>query len=288
VKPAALRYERPATLDDALALLAVHGDDAKVLAGGQSLVPLLNMRFARPSVVVDVNRIADLRGIADRHGETVVGAMVRQRELGDHPLVQSRLPLAAAALPLVGHFVTRNRGTVGGSIAHADARAELPLALLTHGGSVDAASHRGTRRIAAEDLFVTHFTTSLEPDELLVASAWPQLGNGWGTSFLELAQRHGDYALGMVAVALRLENGVIAEARVGIGAVGDRPVRVHAAERALLGARVDADAATAAAAEAVGAIDPVDDLHATARYRAHLTGVLVTRAVLAAWEDASR
>jgi 2-furoyl-CoA dehydrogenase FAD binding subunit len=260
VKPARFDYARPESLDEALALLAEHGDDAKVLAGGQSLVPLLNMRLASPAVLVDINRLP-LDAIEERDGHLVVGATVRQ----DAPGLRA-VPLLGECLPYVGHFVTRNRGTVAGSIAHADAAAELPLALVVLGGSVVAASVRGRRTIAADEFFVTHYTTALEPDELVVETLWPVPQDGWGYAFEELAQRRGDYALCMAAAVVRGS-----EVTVGVGSVLDRPTLLA----------VDRDRPGASAAEQ---IDPGGGLHASASYLRHLVRVLVDRAVARAQE----
>ena len=292
MKPPPFRYVRPESLDEALAVLAEHGDEAKVLAGGCSLVPMLNMRLARPEVLVDVNRI---EGLADvNHGaETVTtGAMVRQSALERSPLLRRTLPLPADCAPFIGHFVTRNRGTVGGSLAHADARGELPLALLTLGGSVEVQSRGGRRGIAADDLFVYHFTSSLEPDEMLTEAVWPAAGLGWGYGFAEMAQRHGDYALVMAACALRREGGVVAEARLGLGAVADRPLLATEAAQVLVGetladADADADGPVAAAGRlAASSVDPPEDLHASSAYRLHLVDLLSRRAIRRAWQTA--
>jgi len=260
VKPAPVRYERPETVDEAVALLAEHGDEAKVLAGGQSLVPLLNMRLARPSVLVDVNRLP-LGEVASENGPLRVGATVRQSD--PRLLVH---PLLAEAIPHVGHVVTRNRGTVCGSVAHADASAELPLALLLLGGSVHARSSRGERVVAAEDFFVTHFTTALEPDELVVGTAWPPSPDGAGTAFCELAYRRGDYAICMAAAVVRGD-----EVRVGVASVVDRPTLLE----------VDPERPGESTAAQV---EPGDTLHASAEYRRHLVRVLVDRAVATARE----
>ena len=259
MKPAPFRYERPESVEEAAAVLAEHGDEAKVLAGGQSLVPVLNFRLLRPSVLVDVNRVAGLDTFAGGR----VGATVRQRDFRGNALVDQ-------AMPFVGHFVTRNRGTVGGSIAHADASAELPLCLLVLGGS--ATTSKG-RRIAAEDFFVTHFTTALEPDELLVETEWPE---GGAVAFEEVALRHGDFALSMCACSLEVGDGTIRTARVGVGAVVDRPT--------LLDLELDGAPATAATAREAGAraaalVDPPGNLHASPGYLKHLTVVVVERAL---------
>jgi CO/xanthine dehydrogenase FAD-binding subunit len=256
VKPAPFRYERPETVGETVALLAEHGDEAKVLAGGQSLVPLLNMRLARPAVLVDINHVAGLENMSRMDGSARCGALVRQADF------QGQSPLVDACRAFIGHHATRNRGTVCGSIAHADARAELPLALLVSGGSVVAKSVRGRREIPAGDFFVTHFTTALEPDELVVETLWPNPGPN--VAFEEFALRQGDFALGMAAVVVR-----DGEITVGVGSVVDRPTLLA----------IDQDDPGASAAEQV---EPADTLHASAQYLRHLTRVLVERAVAAA------
>lgn len=291
MKPPPFRYVRPESLEEALAVLATHGDEAKVLAGGCSLVPMLNMRLARPEVLVDVNHLDGLAGVHAANGTVTTGATVRQVELERSPLLRGALPLAAACAPYIGHFVTRNRGTVGGSLAHADARGELPLALLTLGGSVVARSRRGERAIAAEDLFLYHFTSALEPDELLTGVRWPAAGPGWGYGFAEMAQRHGDYALAMAACALRREDGVVADMRLGLGAVADRPLLAVEAAGALAGTTLDGprgdEAITGAARLAAAASEPFDDLHASAAYRRHLVARLSEQVIRQAWKSAA-
>ena len=308
MKPPPFRYVRPGSLDEALAVLAEHGDEAKVLAGGCSLVPMLNMRLARPEVLVDVNRIEGLAEVRAGEGTVTTGAMLQQAALERSPPLRGALPLAAACAPYIGHFVTRNRGTIGGSIAHADARGELPLALLTLGGSVVAQSSRGSRSIAAEDLFLYHFTSALEPDELLTEVCWPAAGAGWGYGFAEIAQRHGDYALAMVACAIRRRNGTVAEARLGLGAVADRPLPATGAAEVLVGENLDGgdgqvtdagapgvrsldgpagdDVVGEAGRLAAAAADPFDDLHASASYRRHLVALLSEQVIRQAWHDA--
>jgi len=263
VKPAPFRYERPDTVEEAAALLAEHGDEAKVLAGGQSLVPLLNFRLVRPAVLVDVNRVAGLDRIEDGR----VGATVRQSDFLGVPLVEE-------AMPFVGHFVTRNRGTVGGSIAHADPSAELPLCLLVLGGSV--VTSKG-RELAADDFFRSHFTTALEPDELVVETIWP---DGGAVAFEEFAQRHGDFALSLAACSVHIEDGTVREARVGVGSVADRPTLL---ELGLAGAPASEETAREAGAKAAAAVDPPGNLHASAAYLSHLTGVLVERVLARAF-----
>jgi 2-furoyl-CoA dehydrogenase FAD binding subunit len=252
MKPVTFRYERPDSIEDAAALLAEHGDEAKVLAGGQSLVPMLNMRLVRPSVIVDVNRLP-LSEVTRDNGAWRVGALVRQ---ADRRLLE--IPLLAECLPYVGHFVTRNRGTVGGSIAHADAAAELALALTALGGSVVTSAGRA---LPAEEFFVTHFTTALEPGELLIETVWPTAAPTHRYAFEELAQRHGDFALCMAA-AVAGPDGL----RVTLGSVVDRPTVLA----------VDPERPGESAAEQV---EPWGSLHASADYLRNLVRVLVDSVV---------
>jgi CO/xanthine dehydrogenase FAD-binding subunit len=260
MKPAAFDYVRPETLDEALAALAERGDEAKVLAGGQSLMPALNMRLLRPALLVDVNRVAELAEVTE-NGALRIGATVRQAD----PRLGAHLALAET-LPHVGHFVTRNRGTVAGSIAHADTAAELPVALVAAGGSVVAASARGRREIPAEALFAGPFTTALAPDELLLETVWPQLGAGEAFAFEELAQRGGDFALCTAAARVRGD-----ELRVVVGAVTDRPTLIE----------VDPERPGESAATQV---EPWGSLHASPAYLKQLVRVLVDRAVAHARE----
>jgi len=255
MKPAAFAYVRAETLDEALDALSQKGDEAKVLAGGQSLVPALNMRLLRLALLVDVNRTAGLDGVTD-DGALRVGATVRQAD----PRLRAH-PLLAEVLPYVGHFVTRNRGTVCGSIAHADAAAELPLALVATGGSIVAASKRGRRKISADELFLGPYTTALDPDELVVEAVWPAVRADERFAFEELAQRGGDYALCMAAARARGE-----ELRVVVGAVTDRPTVVS----------VDPERPGESAASQV---EPWGSIHASPAYLKQLVRVLVDRVV---------
>lgn len=274
MKPVPFRYVCPRSLPEALAALADGGEDAKPLAGGQSLVPALNLRLVRPSLLVDLGQ-AGLDGVS-ANGALRIGATARQAALADddraHPLVRE-------ALPFVGHFVTRNRGTVGGSIAHADGSAELPLCLVALGGTVVVDGPDGRREIPADTFFVTHFTTTLRPGELVVETAWPLAAAGEASAFDELALRAGDFAQSMVAVVLRRDAaGLVVDASVAVGAVTDRPTRLAEVEALLLGSR-GADAAGDAGALAARLIDPPDTLHASAAYLRALTSALTTRAL---------
>jgi carbon-monoxide dehydrogenase medium subunit len=283
VKNAPFDYHAPRTLDEVLALLAEHGDEAKVLAGGQSLVPLLAMRLARPSQLVDINEVAELAGIRPVDGTGVAfGTLTRERDAERSPLVAEHLPLLAEALPLIGHVSIRNRGTVGGSMAHADASAELPAVALATGAEMVVRSARGERVVAAEDFFVSHFTTALDDDELLTEVRMPSGPAGAGWAFHEIARRHGDFALVGVAAMVVLERDRICDARVTLMGVADRPVRAGAAEAALVGQPVDDDTTAAAAYEATKDLDPASDMHGSAEFRRHLAGVAVRRALTTA------
>lgn len=264
MKPAPFAYVRAETVDEAVTALAESGDEAKVLAGGQSLVPALNMRLVRPGALVDINRVLGLGNVAREDGTLVVGATVRQAD----PRLLAH-PLLAEALPHVGHVVTRNRGTVCGSVAHGDAAAELPLCLVLLGGSVRARSTRGEREIAAADFFAGPYTTALEPDELVVETRWPLPAAGWGWGFAELAPRRGDYAL---CAAAALAHGD--ELQVAVGAVVDRPTLLA----------VDpGDPGPSAAAR----VEPWGNVHASPAYLKQLVRVLVERAVARARERAA-
>jgi carbon-monoxide dehydrogenase medium subunit len=274
VKPAPFDYVRADSLAEALAALAEGGEDAKPIAGGQSLVPALNMRLIRPTLLVDLNR-AGLNGI-EANGALRIGAMTRQAALDGDERVH---PLVRKALPFVGHFVTRNRGTVGGSIAHADGAAELPVCLVALEGLVAVDGPDGGREIPAGEFFVTHYLTTLRPGELVVGTVWPVGAPGQTSAFEELALRAGDFAQSMVAVVLRRdESDVVTEASVTVGAVTDRPVRLGAVEALLVGTS-GSEAAAEAGALAARLVDPPGSIHAGAPYLRQLTGALTIRAI---------
>jgi aerobic carbon-monoxide dehydrogenase medium subunit len=284
MKPAPFRYARPSTLAEAIALLAEAPGESKVLAGGQSLVPMLNMRLVRPAVLVDVNRLRELTGITETAaGGLRIGALTRHVELAASPAVIARAPLLAEAARHVGHAAIRNQGTLGGSVAHADPAAELPAALVGLDAQVRVTGPRGTREIACGAFFRGLLTTALEPDEILAAIEIPAAPAAWG--FAEIARRPGDFALAGVAAAFRVAAGEPArldEARlVGFG-VGDRPLRLSSAERLLAGVALDAEVAARAGAAAGPDCDPPSDVHGSADYRRHLATVLTERALLQA------
>ena len=284
MKPPKFAYHDPRSADEALQLLATHGEDGKVLAGGQSLVPLLNFRLAGPEHLIDLNRIGSLAGIRRSDGKLTIGAMTRQAALERSGIVREHWPLLTEALSYVAHAQIRNRGTVGGSVAHADPAAELPVAFLALDAAVTAASAaRGERRIPVSELFVTHLTTALEPDELLTSIEVDPLPERTGHSFVEFARRHGDFALGGAAVLVTVdEAGSCTGARIALLGAAPTPVRAAAAEAALAGSKLDDAAAESAAAAAIKDIDPTGDIHGSAEYRRELCGVMVRRAILAA------
>jgi carbon-monoxide dehydrogenase medium subunit len=276
MKPPPFEYYAPTTRGEALALLAEHGGEAKVLAGGQSLVPSMNFRLAAPGILVDLNGVADLAGISDGpDGALVIGAMTRQRFVERSPHVADRVQLLAETLPHIAHPQIRNRGTVGGSLAHNDPAAELPAVMVALGATLRAQGPNGTRLIPADEFFVGIFTTTLEPEELLVEVIIPPLPARTGTAFAEVARRHGDYAMAGAAAWVTLaENGTVETARLVYLAIGDGPVPAPSVVAALQG-QEPTEAAIRAAAAAVDAdVDPPDDIHATAAYRRHLTRVL--------------
>lgn len=287
MKPAAFEYDRAESVDHALQLLAEHVDDVKVLAGGQSLVPMLNFRLARPARLVDVNGLGSLASVRRVEGALHVGALTRQAMLERSCAVRTHWPLLHEALGFVAHPQIRNRGTIGGSVAHADPAAELPVALSALGASVTARSVRGARVIHTADLFVTHLTTTLEPDELLTEISIPPVAPASGSAFTEYARRHGDFGLGGAAVVLTLDaDGRCARASIVLLAAAPTPLRAKQAE-AVLGSRtIDDEAARDAAASAVADIAPTGDIHGDTRYRSRLIEGMVRRAVLTAAERA--
>ena len=285
MKPAPFRYERPSSVEEATALLARHGTEAKVLAGGQSLMPLLNMRLARPAVLIDINRVQGLGAIRAENGHLVIGATVRDREAELSAEVGDRCPLLTEALRHIGHVEIRNQGTVCGSLAHADPVAELPLVAVALDAELVATGTRGRRTIPAAEFFVSYLTTALAEDELLTEMRLPALPPRAGWSFVEFARRQGDYAL--VAVAALLERGpggACSRARVVLGGVDATPHRAMAAERALVGAPLTPETFAAAGRAAAASIDPPSDVQASGAYRRKLAVVLVERALAQAAE----
>ncbi|MEM8746889.1 MAG: xanthine dehydrogenase family protein subunit M [Actinomycetota bacterium] len=274
-------YHRPSSLDDALALLAEHGDDAKVLAGGQSFVPLMALRMARPAQVVDIGAVPGLADVTvSDDGSVTIGAMVRHAVAERSDDVARHAPLVAEALPWVGHRAIRSQGTVVGSIAHADPAAEMPAVALATGATMTATSSAGDRTIAAADFFDGYLTTTLRADEILTSVTFPAWSDRSMGAVVEVARRHGDYAL--VGLAARLDIGdddVVADAAIAFFGAASTPVRVPEVDAALVGQPVGDATIDAASAAARGHLDPPGDIHGTTAYRQHLAGVLVRRAV---------
>jgi aerobic carbon-monoxide dehydrogenase medium subunit len=279
VKPPVFEYIAVGSIDEAVAELEQHGDAAKLLAGGQSLVPLLNMRLANPERLVDLNRVAELAYVTERAGGLALGAMTRQRAVERSELAALRVPLLADALPWVGHFQIRNRGTVGGSLSHADPAAELPAVALCLDARFTARGPAGERTLPAEGFFRSQLTTALTPTELLTEVWFPMSPRGSGSAWMELARRHGDYALVGVAAVVTLAGDRIEEARLALTGVGDRPIRAREAETRLAGESLTPSVLAEAADAVRRAIDPGNDIHATAAYRRHIAGVLTGRAL---------
>jgi carbon-monoxide dehydrogenase medium subunit len=288
MKPAPFRYFAPRSLEEALQLLAEHGGEAKPLAGGQSLVPAMNFRLARPAVLIDLNRVAELAWVASGGDALRLGAMTRQRAAERAPEVLASAPLLAEALEHVAHPQIRNRGTIGGSLAHADPAAELPAVALALDAKFTLRGARASRQLRAAEFYVGLFATALEPDELLVEVALPAPAMRSGWAFEELSRRHGDYALVGVAATLQLdERGTVARARLAYLSVGEGPWLAERAAGLLRDERPTAEAFRAAADAAAADVDPPSDIHASAAFRRHLVAVLTRRALQRARDRAS-
>ena len=281
--PPAFDYVRATSVDEAVGVLASNGEDAKVLAGGQSLLPLLRLRLAYPTVLVDIGGVADMSGVRDDADAIVIGAATRHADVITDPLVRRHAPLVALATQTVADRQVRHRGTFGGSLAHADPAGDLPaVATALDAEFVVAGAGGGHRTVAASDFFVDYLQTSMRPDELLVEVRVPKLGDGWGYHYEKFHRVAQAWAIVGVAAAVKRSNGSIAEARIGLTNMGPRPVRASAAEQALAGTSLDEAAVGAATANADDGCDPPSDLGGQADYRRHLVRVLTRRAVLAA------
>ncbi len=283
MKPATFDFHRPDSVEEAIELKARYEGEASVLAGGQSLIPMMNFRLARPEALVDLNGIAGLSGIAVEDGVVRVGAMTRQRDLERHAEAGAACALLREVLANVAHQVIRNRGTVGGSVAHADAAAELPAALLAVDGRIRARGPAGERVVGADDLFEFHLTTSLEPDELLTDVEFPVLPPRTGVACEEVTRRHGDYALaGVCAVVTLDERERVERARLAYLGVASRPVRAEAAEALVAGEEPGAELFAEAGRAARDVVEGVDEEQASVAYRRRLVGILTRRGLAAA------
>jgi len=286
MKAAPFDYHRPLSADAAVTALAELGDEAKVLAGGQSLVPVMAMRLGRPEHLVDINRIGELSGATRSGGTLRVAALTRHRELEQDPLIADAVPLLARAAPHIGHVQIRNRGTLGGSLAHADSAAELPAVALALDAEIEARSVRGVRRIPAAGFFLSAFVTALEPDELVTAVHLPVWGPGCGFGVAELARRHGDFAIAGAVCGGRADGGRITRAAIALIGVASVPVRAPAAEQALAGANVGQVDLAAVARDAVATLDPPSDAHGSGAYRRRAAAQMIVRALESALAEA--
>jgi CO/xanthine dehydrogenase FAD-binding subunit len=278
MKPARFEYVAPTTLDAAVAALAAANGEGKLLAGGQSLLPLLNFRMARPAVLVDLNGIKDLSFIELRRDSVAIGALTRHREIEHSPLIASSLPVMSAAMRHVAHLAIRNRGTIGGSLSHADPAAELPMMAMFYGASLMVQGPAGRRTIAAKDFFVDALTNCLKPEDIVVEIEFPiPRHDGW--AFEEVARRFGDFALASIAVSIRRSPSKIEDARVAVMGVADTPRRLENVEERLVEIEVDDHTPDRFAEWVTSSVAPNSDLHASAEYRKHLLGELAKRAM---------
>ena len=290
MKPAPFRYVAARSLEQALALKAEHGDEARFLAGGQSLVPTMNFRLTQPALLIDINPLTQLAGVhRNGSGSVRIGALTRYGSLERDPEVARDLPLVHEALPHIAHPQIRNRGTIGGNLAHADPASEMPAIVVALGGKLRAQSVRGERWIAAADFFAGALSTALEADEMLTEVELPAAPARSGACFMEVSRRRGDFAIAGVACMLRLEqDGRCAEARIALCNAGDTPIFAAEAARSLAGRSIGTNEIDAAAALVQGAIDPGGNIHASKEFQRHVAGVLTARALTIANERAQR
>ena len=286
MKPPAFDYIAADSIAMAVAALAAAGDDAKIIAGGQSLVPMLNFRMLRPSILVDINRSAGLDAIEEADGAIRVGALTRHYQLETSPLIAKHLPVLSCAMTHVAHLAIRNRGTIGGSLAHADPAAELPMMALLLDAELRITSASGERTVGARDFFLGALTADLASGEIITEVVLPKLPPRTGWGFEEVARRHGDFALAAVAATLTMSGGAIEQARIALTGVGAKALRAHEAEGLLVGHALEPNLVGRAVEAVRATIEPETDLHASANYRRHLAGVLAGRALAAAWRRA--
>jgi CO/xanthine dehydrogenase FAD-binding subunit len=287
MKPAAFDYVVPKTIEAAVQALAAANGDGKVMAGGQSLMPLLNFRMTRPSVVVDLMRIPGLSTIELRGDTVAIGALTRHADLEFSELIAAKLPVMTAAMPHVAHLAIRNRGTIGGSLSHADPAAELPMLAVFYGATIKVQGPQGRREIPAEEFFVSALTTCLAPEEIVVEIDFPIPKTHTGWAFEEVARRFGDFALACIAVSFELRDGRIADARVAVMGVADTPLRLRAAEDALRGALRGRETTAQFADIVRSCLSPSGDIHVSGEYRKHLIGALAEKAFTTAWVRAA-
>jgi len=286
MKPAAFEYVVANSIEQAVATLAQAGGDAKILAGGQSLVPMLNFRLLRPAILVDINRIPDLAFIEDAGDAVKIGALTRHHQLETSPVIAKHFPILSHAMTHVAHLAIRNRGTIGGSLSHADPAAELPMMALLLSAKLHIISGRGKRTVDAREFFLDALTVDLAEDELLTEIHLPKLPPHTGWGFEEVPRRAGDFALAAVAVTITMSAGAMKEARIALTGVAPTPVRASEAEALLVGQKFEAKLIAHVTEAVRAAIEPETDLHASSDYRRHLAGVLAGRALAAALQRA--
>jgi CO/xanthine dehydrogenase FAD-binding subunit len=287
MKPAPFDYIAATSVDMAAAALADGGDDAKIIAGGQSLVPLLNFRLLRPSILIDINRIDSLAFISETATEIRVGALTRHYQLETSPVIARHLPVLSCAMTHVAHLAIRNRGTIGGSLAHGDPAAELPMMALLLDAELHIGSVAAARITAARDFFLDALTVDLNAGEIVTEIALPKLPPQTGWGFAEVSRRRGDFALAAATATLAVAAGAIVEARIALSGIGRTAVRAATAESLLVGHALEPPLVSQAIEAVRAAIGPDTDLHASADYRRHLAGVLTGRALAAAWRRAN-
>lgn len=281
MKPASFRYHRPRSLGEALALLAEHGPDAKPIAGGQSLGVMLNMRLAQPAALVDLNALGGLDFVNEKADAVEIGALTRHHTVATSPLVRAACPLLADAAREIGHYAIRTRGTLGGSLAHADPAAQLPLVAVTLGAEIALASRRAERRVAAEDFFLSLMTTALEPDELIISVRFPKKASGERHAYQQFTRRRGDFAIVAVAASLTLDGSQVRTLRLAVGGVEDKPIALDELARRAQGQVADAAWAAKLAAAARETLQPADNPRVPALFRSELVEVLTRRSLVA-------
>jgi CO/xanthine dehydrogenase FAD-binding subunit len=283
MKPAPFKYMIARTLDEALAAKAEYGDEARFLAGGQSLVPTMNFRMATPAVLIDINPLSELSGVK-ANGVTRIGALTRYRMLEADPAIAQHQPIMIEALPHIAHPQIRNRGTLGGNLSHADPASEMPAIVLALRGTLHLRSARAERQVAANDFFIGALETAIQPDEMLVEITLPHHPANTGSCFMEVARRQGDFAMaGIAAIVTRGADGTCTNARLAFCGVAEKPFHADDAAQSLIGSRLDAAAIKHAAELAMAALDPPGNSHADPSYQRHLAGVLTRRALATAW-----
>ena len=283
MKPFSFEYFKPNNIDEAISLLNGYGEDAVILAGGQSLIPLMNLRLARPKYIIDINKIAELSYIKDTNGGLSIGALTRHREIEKSDIIKSKYPILSKTVSLIGNPQIRNWGTIGGSISHADPAGELPTLLLALNGKVKVVGKQGEREIDGDDLFLGYLTTSMEKTEILREVYIPEISPKMGWEFVELTKRSHDFAIVSVAVLMSIDNaGKCNDVRISLGGVGSMPVRAKGAEEFLMDKAINDDSIKEAANIASEEAEPESDIHASAKYRKEMVKVFVNRGLISA------